>query len=529
MSGSGLRVQIDGRNVQVPAGSTLLDAAKRADVSIPTLCHRDGCRPGTSCMVCVVQVQGLKRLVPACAYPVRDGMVVETGTERVLQARRTAMELLLAEHVGDCEGPCRRGCPARMNIPLMLRQIAAGRIDRALVTVRREIPMPAVLGWVCPAPCEKHCRRTGVDAPVAICLAKRFAGEKGGRESGDWGMPPPRPGGRRVAVVGGGPAGLSCSLYLRLLGHTVELFEAGEQLGGGLCHSVGEGRLPKSVLVADIEAIRCTGVVMRTGVCVGVDKTLAELRERFAAVVLATGVHAEGPLPGPELARTPRGLEVEKGGFRTTMDGVFAAGSAVLPTRMAVRACADGKAAAFQCDGFLRQEAGAVPVPRFDSVIRRMEEQELREYAREADGHGRIQRAVSEAEGLSPDEAMREAGRCMHCDCRKAGDCRLRDLADQLGARGRRFKPAVRAAYSIERDHPDLLFESGKCIRCGLCIRISELRKEPAGLTFVGRGARTQVSPPTGVSWSGAILHAAAEIVEACPTGALSWKNDRVS
>ena len=204
MSGSGLRVQIDGRNVQVPAGSTLLDAAKRADVSIPTLCHRDGCRPGTSCMVCVVQVQGLKRLVPACAYPVRDGMVVETGTERVLQARRTAMELLLAEHVGDCEGPCRRGCPARMNIPLMLRQIAAGRIDRALVTVRREIPMPAVLGWVCPAPCEKHCRRTGVDAPVAICLAKRFAGEKGGgnRVTGVCRRRVPEAGGLRSSAAG---------------------------------------------------------------------------------------------------------------------------------------------------------------------------------------------------------------------------------------------------------------------------------------------------------------------------------------
>lgn len=478
-------------------------------------------------MVCVVQVHGMKRLVPSCAYPVRDGMVVETRAEHVVGARRTALELMLGEHAGDCEGPCRRACPAHMNIPLMLRQIGAGQTGKALVTVRRHIALPAVLGWICPAPCEKNCRRGRIDQPVAICLSKRFAGESASMTGDDWGLPPPRPGGRRVAVVGAGPAGLSCAVYLQLLGHEVEMLEATDEVGGALSHAIGEGRLPRSVLQADVEAILRTGVVVRRGVRLGVDVSLASLRATFPAVILATGeAPAGGEVQTWGPARSARGFESERNTFRTSLEGVFAIGSAVVPMRMAVRACADGKAAATSCDAFLRGQPATAAVRRFDSLLGKMAEDELRECAKGFPVARRVEDSEVALRGLRQEEACAEASRCLHCDCRKADRCRLRELADAMNARGRRFKPEVRSAYSVARDHAEVVYEPGKCIRCGLCVRISEWRREPYGLTLVGRGTRTTVAPPIGIPWSMAITHTAAELVDACPTGALSWKGD---
>ena len=166
------RLTIDSREVQVPEGSTILEAARVLGIRIPTLCHLDGLEPSVSCFVCVVKVKGLAHLVPACATIARDAMEVESETEEVHEARRTALELLLSDHVGDCMAPCQLLCPAQMNIPVMNRQIAAGELEKAIVTVKRDIAIPAVLGRICPAPCEKGCRRAARDAAVSICLLK---------------------------------------------------------------------------------------------------------------------------------------------------------------------------------------------------------------------------------------------------------------------------------------------------------------------------------------------------------------------
>jgi len=108
-----------------------------------------------------VRGQGPRRLLPACGTPARDGMQVENDCEEVRDARRSALELLLGDHVGDCVGPCRMACPAHMDIPLMIRQIEAGQLKDAIATVKRDIALPAVLGRICPA-----ARRGGLDLPV---------------------------------------------------------------------------------------------------------------------------------------------------------------------------------------------------------------------------------------------------------------------------------------------------------------------------------------------------------------------------
>jgi ferredoxin len=410
-----------------------------------------------------------------------------------------------------------------MNIALMLRQIAAGQHHEAMVTVRRDIALPAVLGWVCPAPCEKNCRRRGVDEPVAICLSKRFAGESRHVGHLEWGHPVAPSTGKQVAIVGGGPAGLACAVYLRLLGHECIVIEAGPAMGGMLRNGIREFRLPRSVLDADIDAIRRTGVEFRCNVRVGADVSLAALREQFDAVVLATGTSADGKVEDWGVERTERGIRVKAGTFQTEEVGLFAVGGAVAPLRMAVRACADGKAAAWSCHLYLSGLPVEEKTERFDSMIGKMMEPELREFMKSVDSGRRVELPAGSL-GFSEVEAVREARRCMHCDCRKTDECSLRRMADRFGAQGKRFRPEARDALTLTQEHGEVVFETGKCIRCGLCVRLTEKEGDTHALTFAGRGSGTRVIPPLGVEFQGMLENSAAVVVEACPTGALAWK-----
>ena len=164
---------IDSREVVVQDGSTILDAAEKLGIKIPTMCFLAGYKASTSCMVCVVKVEHLLLLVPACGTMAKEGMKVDTCSEEVIEARKVALELLLSDHLGDCMGPCQVICPAGMDIPLMIRQIKAGQLADAIITVKKDIALPAVLGRICPAPCENGCRRVSSDQPVSICLIKR--------------------------------------------------------------------------------------------------------------------------------------------------------------------------------------------------------------------------------------------------------------------------------------------------------------------------------------------------------------------
>ncbi len=160
-------------------------------IDIPALCFLEGCEPSTSCLCCLVKVNGNCRLVPSCATIAEEGVKVESETPEVHSARRKALELLLSDHLGDCVAPCYLACPAEMDIPQMLRQISSGDLRGAIATVKHDIALPAVLGRICPAPCEKICRRHDLDAAVAICLLKRYVADAD-LASGDPYLPPCR-------------------------------------------------------------------------------------------------------------------------------------------------------------------------------------------------------------------------------------------------------------------------------------------------------------------------------------------------
>jgi hypothetical protein len=513
------KLTIDQREVEVPPGTTVLAAARQLGIDIPTLCFLDGCEPSTSCLVCVVKIDGNPRLAPACATTAADGMRIESETEEVRAARRTALELLLSDHLGDCLAPCWFGCPARMDIPRMLRQIAAGDLRAAIATVKRDIALPAVLGRICPAPCEKACRRSGLDGAVAICLLKCYAADVDLASDNPYRPDCKPPTGKHAAILGGGPTGLSAAYYLTQAGHACTIFEATDRLGGRLWTETSPEQLPRGVLQAEIAQITRLGMKIRLSER---QEEPEKLLKNFDAVLIASGHKAA--TVGRASSRDHRSRL-----YVTDCPGVFAAGGALRGKGLVVRSVADGKAAAAAINQFLRGLPVAGPEKPFNTKIGRMDAEELRTLSAicvikprpsvapqcESADHGLI----------SAEAAAEQAARCMHCDCRGLADCKLRRSAALYGADPKRFT-AERRRFLLDLSHADVLFEPGKCIDCGLCIQIAAMEAEKIGLTFTGRGFNVRLSVPLGRSLTDALTQAAARCVAACPTAALAWKND---
>ncbi len=515
------KITIDRCEVEVPEGATILDAARKLGIDIPTLCFLDGYPPSTSCLACIVKLADRGKLVPSCATAAVDGMAVESETPEVHDVRRTTLELLLSDHLGDCFAPCDFGCPAHMNIPQMLRQIAAEDLRGAIETVKRDIALPAVLGRVCPAPCEKACRRAPADGAVAICLLKRYVADVDLASDDPYLPECEAPTGKRVAVAGGGPTGLAAAYYLLRAGHAVTLFEKQPVLGGQLRRETTEEELPRDVLDAEIAQITRLGPEVRLGTS-GADRpSLAELAGRFDAVLLACGATDQATFADWGLKSGKRGAEIDRDTFETSSPGVFAAGNAVRTKGLVIRSAADGKEAAASIGRFLAGRPTAGPGKRFSSRMGRLDEAETTELMAGADPAPRTD--PEGAAGYAHDEAVRQAARCLHCDCRALATCKLKRYAEEYGADPKRYG-GERASFCQSRQHAEVIYEPGKCIRCGLCIEIAARAQEPLGLTFIGRGFDVRVGVPFDRTLQEALSRVAAECVAACPTAALAWK-----
>ncbi|MHC4626733.1 MAG: 2Fe-2S iron-sulfur cluster-binding protein [Planctomycetota bacterium] len=515
------KLTIDDRQVEVAGGATILDAAGKLGIEIPTLCFLKGCKPSTSCMVCVVQVEGFASLVPACATVAIDGMKVRSDCQHVHEARKAALELLLSDHLGDCLGPCHTICPAQMNIPVMIRQIAAGDMSGAIATVKKDIALPAVLGRICPRPCERGCRRAAIDDAVLICLLKRYVADVD-LDSGKPYSPPRGPKReKRVAIAGAGPAGLAAGYYLRQAGYDCTIFDDREKPGGMLRYGVGEDELPRDVLDKEITLVEKLGVKFRCETRIGDSLSLQELRKDFDAVFVAVGTLEPEGVESMGLKAGRNGIAVDGKTYQTNLAGVFAGGDAVHKRKLTVRAVADGKEAAVSIAQYLSGEEVTGPAKPFNTRIGKIRGQEKEAFTACGSKDSRLSPA-KEGGGFTDEQARLEAGRCLHCDCRKVDNCRLRDHSDGYGARPGRYK-GDRRSFVQQLQHPQVIYEPGKCIDCGLCIQIAANAGERLGLAFLGRGFDVRVAVPFDYSMSQALEHAAAKCAEACPTGALAF------
>ncbi len=413
-------IEIDGRQLTVPEGMNLLEAALQNGIYIPHLCHHPDLPDLGSCRLCIVEVEGKEGVQPSCKLKASEGMKVITDSPRIHSLRKLAMELLLAAHPEDCSTcpkygrcelqtliqymgvsatrmsarikgfaqndknpllihdmnrcvlcgrcvracgdlrgvgvlqynkkeletyvgtlhdklltdadcrfcgacaevcptgtirdlveftpvekkdtliPCQATCPAHTDVPRYVRLAKEGRWEEALAVVHERLPFPECLGRVCAHPCESNCRRGEVNEPVSIRNIKRYAAEHAGGELWKKNSKHLPATGKRVCVVGGGPAGMTAAYYLAKQGHSVTLKEAYPTLGGQMAYGIPSYRLPREVVAKEAAYLNDVGVSVETGCRVSDFKALSA---EYDAVLLALGTHqgVRLPMEGSEL------------------------------------------------------------------------------------------------------------------------------------------------------------------------------------------------------------------------------------
>ena len=216
----------------------------------------------------------------------------------------------MSAHDGDCVAPCQLNCPARTDCQGYVGMIANGEYDSALKIIKSNIPLPAAIGRVCPHPCEKACRRKNVEEPINIAQLKAFAADMDLNK--DSYVPECKEStGKKIAVIGGGPAGLSAAYYLTIMGHEVTVYDMMEKMGGMLRYGIPQYRLPKEILDKEIAVIEKTGVKLVNNVKLGKDFTIESLKAENDAVIVAVGAWKSSSMrtPGEELQGVYGGID----------------------------------------------------------------------------------------------------------------------------------------------------------------------------------------------------------------------------
>ncbi|MBQ3007384.1 MAG: FAD-dependent oxidoreductase [Clostridia bacterium] len=284
-----IKITVNGKECVGNKGETVLNIAAKNGVEIPNLCYNGQLKIYGACGICLVEAEGMPKLMRACATVAQDGMSYSTQTERVKKARKIALELIMSDHEGDCVAPCSLNCPAHTDIQGYLKAIANGDDREAVKIIKEKIPIPASIGRVCPHPCESNCRRRLVEEPLSVAYLKAFAADNDLASDNPYTAVCEEASGKKVAIIGGGPAGLTAAYYLRLSGHEVTIYEAMPEAGGMLRYGIPEYRLPKAVLAKEVEAIAKLGVEIKTNTRVGKDISFEEIRNGADAVLVTVG------------------------------------------------------------------------------------------------------------------------------------------------------------------------------------------------------------------------------------------------
>ena len=273
-----------------------------------------------ACGQCVenCQLNAVKLGMKLCDRPANEDRPADTPRNTLWSGKRYNADYRLnrTDVMPEGTAPCKSACPAHVPVQGYIRLASEGRYEEALELIKKEIPFPAVCGRICNKKCEEACTRGEMDAPVAIDEIKKFIAEQELKADRRYvpkmvnqlGKPYPE----KIAVIGAGPAGLSCAYYLALKGYPVTVFEKEQEPGGMLTLGIPSFRLEKDVIRAEIDILRELGVEFKTGVEVGKDVTLASLRqEGYKAFYLAVGASrgAKLNIPGEDLPGVSTGID----------------------------------------------------------------------------------------------------------------------------------------------------------------------------------------------------------------------------
>ncbi len=286
-----INITIDGEHIVASKYETILDVANRMGKKIPTLCHDPRLKPFSSCFVCVVEVEGTNNLQPSCSTKVTDGMIIHTDNDKVRTSRKTALDLLQSNHYADCTAPCKQTCPAGVDVQGYISLMEKGLYKEAVALIKEVNPLPAICGRVCVRPCEVACRRNLMDegAPVGIDYLKRYASDVDLDSNSSYKPIVKLPTGKRVAVIGAGPGGLSAAYFLQQEGHQVDIFESKPYGGGWLRYGIPAYRLPNELLDKEIEKVTELGTNIFFNKTLGKNLSYKDIKANYHSTILTIG------------------------------------------------------------------------------------------------------------------------------------------------------------------------------------------------------------------------------------------------
>jgi hypothetical protein len=344
-------------------------------------------------------------------------------------------------------------------------------------------------------------------------LLKRFSGNEGNFEE----KPAPLTG-QKVAIVGSGPAGLSAAYYLQLKGIQAVIFEKANEAGGMLRTDIPNDKLPKEVLYREINVIEKLGVQFNFNT--EIDKvSFEQLQNEYIAIIIASGeITMEEKFWG--VTSNFKGFVANDDTYQTNIPKVFAVGSALRSSKIAIRSLAQGKEAAASIWQFLNDKPIVGQPSKFNSKFGKLVIPEYAQYLKESVEGNRIEPSNGILKGLTSDEVKAEAARCLHCDCRKIDSCKLREYSDQYGAVQKRFAFEERKAVR-KQFHDAIVYEPEKCIKCGICVRLTAKHQEKYGFTYIGRGFDVEIGVPFNENINEGLKLIAEKVADECPTGAL--------
>ena len=510
-----VKLTIDNKEIQVREGTRLIDAARDHGISIPSLCYKKELPHYTSCMLCIVKNKHTDKFIPSCSARVEDGMNIDASGPEVIALRRDALSLLLTEHRAECEAPCKVVCPVGLNIPLMNRYIQKGDFSRASQLIYFEMGLPESLCAVCPKYCENACRRKMIDTPVAITAIKKIV-------TGSTGPAPiisQAEKSAKIAIIGAGASGLTAAFNLAKYGHSCVVFEKSNRIGGTILSELSEKGFKAGLLDNELNFLIASGIDIRLNAAIDSTGLEKDLIPEYDTVVNASGAIFESD----KTQAIDSTIQFEGDTRKIGDKYLFNVGSVVKQDKQVIRRIGNAKKSVEVINNFLQSGKLIKVKKRFNSTIGKIEDGEKREWLKECP---EVTHRFPEPE--SKEQCIEEAFNCMHCDCHAIDGCQLRELAESLDVGNPKMKLVNHPIEKKINKTNKLIFENSKCIKCGLCVRVSQDETNNPSLCFTGRGFVSRVTEPLTTDFDSILPDGADSVINVCPTGALAKKESRV-